>query len=121
MTKKILVVEDHEDNRKILRDLLTKNEFEVIEAADGLTGFQLTRSERPDLVIMDIQLPGVDGYETTRRIKDDEDLREIPVIVVTSYAMSGDETKAFEAGCNAYVAKPYSPRDLLSLVRQYLG
>jgi len=121
MSKTILVVEDQADNRKILRDLLTSSGFEVIEAVNGLEGVRLAQSCNPDLILMDIQLPGIDGYEATRRIKADISLKDIPIIVVTSYALSGDEKKAFEAGCDAYVAKPYSPREMLGKVQEYLS
>ena len=121
MSKTILVVEDQADNRKILRDLLTNSGFKVLEAVNGLEGLHLAQSTIPDLILMDIQLPGIDGYEATRRIKNDENLRNIPVIVVTSYALSGDAKKAFEAGCDAYVAKPYSPREMLAKVKEYLA
>ena len=120
MSKTILVVEDQVDNRKILRDLLTNSGFEVIEAVDGLEGLRFAQTHRPDLILMDIQLPGIDGYEATRRIKNDAALKDIPIIVVTSYALSGDENKAFEAGCDAYVAKPYSPRQMLAKVKEFL-
>ena len=120
MSKRILVIEDQPDNRQILRDLLTNADFEVIEAEDGEAGVAAARTHRPDLILMDIQLPGIDGYEVTRRIKADLDLRAIPIIAVTSYALSGDAEKAFEAGCDAYVTKPYSPRQLLAKVREYL-
>ncbi len=120
MSKTILVVEDQVDNRKILRDLLTSSGFKVIEAVDGLDGLRLAQSHKPDLILMDIQLPGIDGYEATRRIKGDNKLKDIPIIVVTSYALSGDEKKAFESGCDAYVAKPYSPREMLGKVQEYL-
>jgi len=120
MSKTILVVEDQADNRKILRDLLTNSGFRVIEAVNGREGIQLAQSSQPDLILMDIQLPGIDGYEATRKIKDDNNLKDIPIIVVTSYALSGDEKKAYEAGCDAYVAKPYSPREMLARVREYL-
>lgn len=120
MSKTILVVEDQADNRKILRDLLTNSGFEVIEAVNGGEGIQLAQSYHPDLILMDIQLPGIDGYEATRRIKEDHNLKDIPIIVVTSYALSGDQKKAYEAGCDAYVAKPYSPREMLARVREYL-
>jgi two-component system cell cycle response regulator DivK len=120
MTKRILVVEDHEDNRQILRDLLGSAGFEMIEAHDGLSAYPTAAAEKPDLILMDIQLPGLDGYEATRRIKADPALAEIPVIVITSYALSGDEEKARLAGCDDYVAKPYSPRELLAKIRHYL-
>ncbi len=120
MSKRILVIEDHEDNRRILRDLLTSAGFEPIEAVTGEDGVALAETHRPDLILMDIQLPGLDGYEATRRIKANPALRQIPVIAVTSYALSGDEVKAKEAGCDAYVAKPFSPRALLAKIREYL-
>jgi two-component system cell cycle response regulator DivK len=115
-----LVVEDHEDNRRILRDLLTSAGYEPIEAVSGEEGVALAETHRPDLILMDIQLPGLDGYEATRRIKANPALRQIPIIAVTSYALSGDEVKAKEAGCDAYVTKPFSPRALLAKVREYL-
>jgi len=120
MNKTILVVEDQEDNRQILRDLLASAGFRMIEAHDGQQALTVARSERPDLILMDIQLPIVDGYEATRNIKHDPELRHIPVIAVTSYALSGDEKKAVEAGCNAYVAKPFSTRYLLAKIGQFL-
>jgi two-component system, cell cycle response regulator DivK len=120
MTKCILIVEDQEDNRIILRRLLSKAGYDLIEAMNGEDGVALALSKRPDLILMDIQLPIVDGYEATRRIKSNAELRSIPVIAVTSYALSGDEAKARAAGCDAYVAKPFSPRQLLAKVREYL-
>jgi two-component system cell cycle response regulator DivK len=120
MSKRILVVEDQEDNRQILRDLLGSAGYEMIEARDGEAGVAAARKERPNLVLMDIQLPLLDGYEATRRIKADPDLKNIPIIVVTSYALSGDEVKARAAGCDAYVTKPYSPRQLLAKIREFL-
>jgi two-component system cell cycle response regulator DivK len=116
----ILVVEDQEDNRQILRDLLGSAGFRMIEANDGAQALTVARSHRPDLILMDIQLPLVDGYEATRSIKRDPELKHIPVIAVTSYALSGDEQKAREAGCDAYVAKPYSTRHLLAKIGQFL-
>jgi two-component system cell cycle response regulator DivK len=120
MGKRVLVIEDHEDNRRILRDLLTSAGYEPLEAVTGEEGVALAETHRPDLILMDIQLPGLDGYEATRRIKANPALRHIPVIAVTSYALSGDEVKAKAAGCDAYVTKPFSPRALLAKVREYL-
>jgi two-component system, cell cycle response regulator DivK len=120
MSRRILVVEDHEENRRIMRDLLTSAGYEMIEAVTGEDGVTLAERERPDLILMDIQLPGIDGYETTRRIKANPALRAIPIIAVTSYALSGDDVKAREAGCNDYVTKPFSPRALLAKIRQYV-
>jgi two-component system, cell cycle response regulator DivK len=120
MTKRILIIEDQEDNRTIMRDLLTGAGFELIEAADGEEGVNLAQRERPDLILMDIQLPVIDGYEATRRIKAILELKSIPIIAVTSYALSGDEAKTRAAGCDGYVAKPFSPRHLLAKVREFL-
>ena len=120
MSKSILVVEDQADNRRILRDLLTSVGYEILEAVTGDEGVTLAITQRPDLILMDVQLPGIDGYEATRRIKADPALRHIPIIAVTSYALSGDDAQAFAAGCDAYVAKPFSTRALLAKVRAYL-
>ncbi len=120
MTKRILVVEDTEDNRKIIRDLLSSVGYELIEAVDGVEGVALAQSERPDLILMDIQLPVIDGYEATRRIRAIPELAAVPIIAVTSYALSGDEAKTRAAGCDGYVAKPFSPRQLLAKIREFL-
>ena len=108
----ILVVEDQEDNRTILRDLLTNAGLEVLEAVTGEEGVRMAEAHRPDLILMDIQLPVVDGYDATRRIKAREELRAVPVIAVTSYALSGDEEKARAAGCDGYVTKPVTMANL---------
>ena len=121
MSKRILVVEDQPDNRRIMRDLLTSNGYEVIEAVDGGEGLAMAESHRPDLILMDIQMPVLDGYETTRQIKANPELAATPIIAVTSYALSGDDIKAKNAGCNDYLAKPYSTRELLAKVREYIG
>jgi two-component system cell cycle response regulator DivK len=121
MTKRILVVEDQEDLRGVLRDLLTGSGYAVAEAADGQAGVEITGSERPDLVLMDIQLPVMDGYEAIRQIKADPNLNATPVIAVSSFAMKGDEEKARAAGCDHYVTKPYSPVQLLRIIRGFLG
>lgn len=118
--QRILVIEDNEDNRRIMRDLLTSAGYELHEAQTGETGVALAAALRPDLILMDIQLPGIDGYEATRRIKAMTGLREIPIIAVTSYALSGDDVLAREAGCDGYVAKPFSPRALLAVIREWL-
>ena len=120
MSGRVLTVEDHEDNRRIVRDLLTSVGYEVIEATTGEDGIRLAEVERPDLILMDIQLPGLDGYAATRQIKANPALRHIPIVAVTSYALSGDDLKAREAGCDAYVTKPFSPRVLLAKIREYL-
>ena len=117
----ILVVEDQEDNRQILRDLLGNAGYELIEAENGEQALAAITKQRPDLILMDIQLPIMDGYEATRRIRANPDMTAIPIIAVTSYALAGDEAKALAAGCNAYVTKPFSPRALLAKVREYLA
>jgi two-component system cell cycle response regulator DivK len=120
MSKMILVVEDQEDNRQILRDLLGNAGYAMQEAENGEEALSAVAKQRPDLILMDIQLPILDGYEATRRLKADPGTRGIPIIVVTSYALSGDETKARASGCDAYVTKPYSPRALLAKIREFL-
>jgi two-component system cell cycle response regulator DivK len=120
MSTRILVVEDQADNRRILRDLLNSVGYEILEAVTADEGVTLATTQHPDLILMDIQLPGMDGYEATRRIKADPALHHIPIIAVTSYALSGDDAQAFAAGCDSYVAKPFSPRVLLAKVREYL-
>jgi len=121
MSKSILVIEDQEDNRRIMRDLLTSAGYNVIETVTGKEGMAAAETHFPDLILMDIQLPDLDGYEATRRIKANPALRSIPIIAVTSYALSGDDVKAFEAGCDAYVSKPFSPRELLAKIREFLS
>jgi two-component system cell cycle response regulator DivK len=120
MGKRILVIEDTEDNRQIIRDLLSSVGYELIEAADGAEGVAMAQSQRPDLILMDIQLPEMDGYEATRRIRAIPELARVPIIAVTSYALSGDEAKTRAAGCDGYVAKPFSPRQLLAKIREFL-
>ena len=120
MSRTVLVVEDQEDNRQILRDLLGSAGYEMLEAENGADALTAVAKKRPDLILMDIQLPVMDGYETTRRLKADPATSGIPIIVVTSYALSGDESKARAAGCDGYVTKPHSPRALLAKIREYL-
>jgi len=120
MKNRILVVEDTEDNRQIIHDLLTSAGYSLIEAVDGAEGVIAALREKPDLILMDIQLPVLDGYEATRRIRAEPSTHSIPIIAVTSYALSGDEVKARTAGCDAYIAKPFSPRQLLAKVREFL-
>jgi len=120
MSKTILVVEDQEDNRQILRDLLGNAGYAMQEAENGQDALAAVAKQRPDLILMDIQLPILDGYEATRRLKANPDTKSIPIIVVTSYALSGDESKARASGCDAYVTKPYSPRALLAKIKEFL-
>jgi len=121
MTQRILVIEDQDDLRAILRDFLTASGYDIVEAVDGGEGVAKARSLRPNLILMDIQLPVLDGYEATRQIKADPDLAETPVIAVSSFAMKGDEEKARASGCDGYVTKPYSPVKLLGMIRGFLG
>jgi two-component system cell cycle response regulator DivK len=120
MNKLILVVEDQEDNMQILRDMLASAGYDISEAENGEEALAAVAKQRPDLILMDIQLPVMDGYEATRRIKADPALQSIPIIAVTSYALGGGEDKARAAGCDDFVAKPYSPRQLLAKVREFL-
>ena len=121
MSKRILVVDDQPDNRQIIRDLLAAaTDYELTEAENGEQALAAVAKQRPDLILMDIQLPIMDGYEATRRIKADPAMRSIPIIAVTSYALSGEEQKARAAGCDGYVTKPYSPRLLLAKIREFL-
>jgi two-component system, cell cycle response regulator DivK len=121
MSMRILIVEDQEDLRGVLRDLLSGSGYIVVEAADGQDGVSKAKSECPDLILMDIQLPVIDGYEATRQIKADPTLAKTPIIALSSFAMKGDEEKARGAGCDHYVTKPYSPLQLLRTIRGALG
>ena len=121
MTRRILVIEDQDDLRGVLRDLFTNSGYTVIEAVDGAAGVASAKSDRPDIILMDIQMPVIDGYEATRQIKADPNLTSIPIVAVSSFAMKGDEEKARAAGCDDYVTKPYSPVQLLRMVRSYLA
>ena len=114
------MIEDTEDNRQIVRDLLASAGYELIEARRRAGRRGGGRREQPDLILMDIQLPGIDGYEATRRIRAIPALAHVPIIAVTSYALSGDEAKTRAAGCDGYVAKPFSPRQLLAKIREFL-
>ena len=118
---RILVVEDQEDLRGILRDLLTGSGYEMLEAGDGEAGVAKAKADKPDLILMYIQMPVLDGYEATRQIKADPALAATPVIAVSSFAMKGDEEKARSAGCDHYVTKPYSPIQLLRVIRGLLA
>jgi len=115
----ILYVEDNEANRMIVRDLLKRTKYQLIEAHDGEAGVTMAIEKKPDLILMDIQLPKISGMEAMRRIRAEASMASTPIIAITSFALSGDDQKAKEAGATAYLAKPYSPFDLLKLVRQY--
>jgi two-component system, cell cycle response regulator DivK len=116
----VLYVEDNEANRMIVRDLLKRTKYRLIEAHDGEAGVAKALEERPGLILMDIQLPSISGLEAIRRLRAESATAATPIIAITSFALSGDEQKAKAAGATAYLAKPYSPFDLLKLVRQYL-
>jgi two-component system cell cycle response regulator DivK len=118
--KKILYVEDNEANRMIVRDLLKRTTYELIEAFDGEAGVAKALEARPDLILMDIQLPKISGLDAIKRIRAQAESASTPIIAITSFALSGDDQKAKEAGATAYLAKPYSPFELLKLVRRYL-
>jgi two-component system cell cycle response regulator DivK len=121
MTATVLHVEDNPANRMIIRDLLHFRGYRVVEVVDGEQALAAAEREHPDIILMDIQLPYISGLEAARRIKARTDLQHIPIVAVTSFALSGDEQKALEAGCNAYIAKPYKPRELLQLIQTLLG
>lgn len=121
MAKKVLIVEDNELNMKLFHDLLDAHGYETVQTRNGLDALSLAREHRPDLILMDIQLPEVSGLEVTRWLKDDEELRSIPVIAVTAFAMKGDEERIREGGAEAYMSKPISVSKFLATVRTYLG
>jgi two-component system cell cycle response regulator DivK len=121
MTKTVLVVEDNELNMKLFHDLLEAHGYDIVQTRNGLEAIDLARTHRPDLILMDIQLPEVSGLEVTRRIKDDDDLRTIPVIAVTAFAMKGDEERIRQGGCEAYLSKPISVAKFIETVKAYLG
>jgi two-component system cell cycle response regulator DivK len=118
--KTILYVEDNEVNRRLVQDLLIPTTYRLIEATDGESGMTMARQERPDLILMDVQLPKVSGIEATRTLRGEPATAKTPIIAITSFALAGDEEKAMAAGATAYMAKPYSPRDLLGLIRRLL-
>jgi two-component system cell cycle response regulator DivK len=119
--KRILVVEDNPDNRTLILDVLLSLGYEVIEAVDGEQGIQQANREQPDLILMDLSLPQIDGWSATRRIKDNSALAHIPIIALTAHAMVGDREKALEAGCDDYIAKPIDLRELQKKITQYLA
>jgi two-component system cell cycle response regulator DivK len=121
MAKKVLIVEDNELNMKLFHDLLESHGYDTVETRSGTEVLELARAHRPDLILMDIQLPEVSGLDVTRWLKDDPDLRAIPVIAVTAFAMKGDEERIREGGCEAYLSKPISVAKFLETVRIYLG
>ena len=121
MPKKVMIVEDNELNMKLFRDLIEASGYETVRTRNGLEALDLARQHRPDLILMDIQLPEVSGLDVTRWLKEDDDLHKIPVIAVTAFAMKGDEERIREGGCEAYLSKPISVAKFLATVRTYLG
>ena len=121
MTKKVLIVEDNELNMKLFHDLLDSQGYETLQTREGLQALAIARQHRPDLILMDIQLPEISGLEVTKWLKDDEELSHIPVIAVTAFAMKGDEERIRQGGCEAYISKPISVAKFLETVRTYAG
>ena len=121
MPKKVMIVEDNELNMKLFRDLIEASGYETVRTRNGLEALDLARAHKPDLILMDIQLPEVSGLEVTKWLKEDEDLRVIPVIAVTAFAMKGDEEKIREGGCEAYIAKPISVTNFMEVIQKTLG
>ncbi len=116
----ILHIEDNASNRKVVRYLLRDTPHQLIEATNGQEGLDMALSEKPDLILLDIQLPLLSGYEVTRQLRANEAFANTPIVAITSYALSGDDKSALQAGCNAYIAKPFKPRELLDCLAQYL-
>jgi two-component system cell cycle response regulator DivK len=121
MAARILVAEDDVDNRRIVVKVLTVEGHETLEAADGRTTVEIARRERPDLILMDLAMPGMDGWEAARRLKADAETADIPIIALTAFAMRGDEERARQAGCDAYLSKPCRPQTIRDVVRQFLA
>lgn len=120
MEKKILIIEDNEQNMYLLTFLLEKNGYPVLQAKNGMDGLRLAAAEKPDLILLDIQLPGINGYEVARRLKTADETRPIPVIAVTSYAMKGDRELALSSGCDGYIEKPLDPETFLDSISRFL-
>jgi len=121
MTKTVLIVEDNELNMKLFHDLLDAHGYKTLQTRNGMEALELAREHKPDLILMDIQLPEVSGLEVTKWLKEDDHLREIPVVAVTAFAMKGDEERIREGGCEAYISKPISVSMFLETVRQFIG
>lgn len=121
MTKKVMIVEDNELNMKLFRDLIEASGYGTIQTRNGLEALDLAREHKPDLILMDIQLPEVSGLDVTKWLKEDEDLHSIPVIAVTAFAMKGDEERIRQGGCEAYISKPISVPGFLETIKSFLG
>lgn len=120
MANKILIVEDNELNMKLFNDLLQSRGYETVQTSNGLDVLELSRANKPDLILMDIQLPEISGLEVTKQLKNEESLRHIPVIAVTAFAMKGDENRIRACGCEAYISKPISVNHFLETIASYL-
>ncbi|MET0606834.1 MAG: response regulator [Beijerinckiaceae bacterium] len=121
MAKTVLIVEDNELNMKLFNDLLEAHGYQTLKTASGVEAVELARTKRPDLILMDIQLPEVSGLEVTRWLKADEELKQIPVVAITAFAMTGDEERIREGGCEAYLSKPISVVKFVETIRNFLG
>ena len=121
MSKTVMIVEDNELNMKLFRDLIEAHGYRTVQTRSGLTAMDLARSERPDLILMDIQLPEISGLDVTRQLKADRELKVIPVIAVTAFAMKGDEERIREGGCEAYISKPISVTRFIDTIKSFLG
>ncbi len=121
MPKKVMIVEDNELNMKLFRDLIEASGYETVRTRNGLQALDLARDHRPDLILMDIQLPEISGLEVTKWLKEDDELHPIPVIAVTAFAMKGDEERIRQGGCEAYISKPISVPNFIETIRSYLG
>ncbi|KPB01653.1 response regulator [Ahrensia marina] len=121
MAKRVMIVEDNELNMKLFRDIIEATGFETIRTYSGLEALELARSNKPDLILMDIQLPEVSGLEVTKWLKEDDDLHHIPVIAVTAFAMKGDEERIRQGGCEGYISKPISVPKFIETIKSYLG
>ena len=121
MPKKILIVEDNELNMKLFSDLLDAHGYKTVQTREGLKAIDLAKKHKPDLILMDIQLPEISGLEVTKWIKDDKKLADIPVVAVTAFAMKGDEKRIRDGGCQAYISKPISVSSFLATIRKFLG
>lgn len=117
----ILLVEDHDDNRKIYRTILVHSGFQVLEAQDGRSGIRIAREARPDLILMDVSIPHIDGWEATRILKADAETAHIPIVALTAHALKEDRQRALDAGCDGYLAKPVEPRKVVEEVRRFIG
>ncbi len=117
----VLVIEDNEQNMYLMRFLLKKNGFTVIEAADGISGLEIAKQEKPDLILLDIQLPKMDGYTVARELRKIEGLNKTPIIAVTSYAMSGDRERSIGSGANGYIEKPIEPEKFIAQITEYIN